>query len=293
MAMLILTPFQATSVLNGKTQKQYHGAFRHPISVSFGTSKIAPFPFLIRKSRNILQPSKNGSPTPHTPFLRYKNYTENCYPQPWWYQKDEHTSPTWRPCLAPLTVLSYLTPHPETLNAILNGGNNSFNPPPSYDLYQSLQQSWTSMHTPTPALESASLSQLGTDGVPGYLPQVGNLKEGTSDGRRPWDSNSSPGSSSAKQQQEPISRSMETTWGLLKDGGRGGAGTDKPTRSSIVYTSCQESTIALYTCDMSQVQKTQQTSLLMESTPIHLLLPRIPIPKEIVEIVKYVTDLHQ
>ena len=47
---------------------------------------------------------------------------------------------------------------------------------------------------------------------------------------------------------------------LLKDGGRGGAETSRPMQCSAAFTNYQESTIALYTRDMSQVQKIQQTS---------------------------------
>ena len=170
---------------------------------------------------------------------------ESYYTPPWWCQKDEHTLPTWRPCLPPLTVISYLTPHPETLNR---------------------QQSWTNMHTLMPALELALLLLLVTGGEPGSSFQAGNQKVETFDGLRLLGLNFSPNSSSVNHQQGTISRSMETTWGLLRDGGKGGVEISKQMQSSAEFTSYHKSTRALYTCDMSQVQKIQQTSPLMEST---------------------------
>ena len=59
---------------------------------------------------------------------------------------------------------------------------------------------------------------------------------------------------------------METTWGSLRDGGKGGVEISKPMQYSAKFTNYHESTIALYTCGMSQVQKIQQTSPLVEST---------------------------
>src|SRR5260221_11350196 len=99
----------------------------------------------------------------------------------WWLLKDERISPTWRPCLPHSTiVLSYLTPHPETLNAILNGGNSSFIHPPLYDPSPNQQLSSTAVHIPTPVLVSASLSLLEKDGVPGDLSQDGKGRAETS-----------------------------------------------------------------------------------------------------------------
>ena len=78
------------------------------------------------------------------------------------------------------------------------------------------------MHTSTPALGSASLSLLVTGGEPGGSFQAGNQKVETLDGLRLLGSNFSPNSSSVNHQQGTISRSMETTWGSLSDGGKGG-----------------------------------------------------------------------
>ena len=60
---------------------------------------------------------------------------------------------------------------------------------------------------------------------------------------------------------------METTQELLKDGGRAGAETSKQTLSSVGFTSCQASTIVLYTCDMSEAPIIQQMDPPMENTP--------------------------
>jgi hypothetical protein len=101
MVMSILTFCQAALESNGKTQRQSLGVFRHPTSVLFGTLKIAQFPFQRKRSRNTSQPSKNGSYMPHTPSSKYKDYMESYYTPPWWCQKDEHTSPIWKPCSPP------------------------------------------------------------------------------------------------------------------------------------------------------------------------------------------------
>ena len=117
-----------------------------------------------------------------------------------------------------------------------------------------------------PALESASLSLLVTGGEPGGSFQAGNQKVETLDGLRLLGLNFSPNSSSVNHQQGTISRSMETTWGSLRDGGKGGVEISKQMQSSTEFTSYHKSTIALYTHNMSQVQKIQQTSPLVEST---------------------------
>ena len=114
--ILRLIVYQTDSESNGKTPSQFLGVFEHHTWVLSGTSKTVLYLFLNKRSKNTLQPSKNGNYVPNIPSLKYKNYMESYYTPPWWCQKDEHTLPTWRPCWPPLTVLSYLTPHPETLN---------------------------------------------------------------------------------------------------------------------------------------------------------------------------------
>ena len=249
-----------------KIQRQFLGVSSLCSWASYGTLKIAQYLSQRIRNRNISQPLKSGSYFLRIPSSKYKSYTESYYTPPWWCQKDERTSPTWRPCSLPLTVHSFLTPHPETLNMILNGGNNSFARPLSYEPSQNQQQSQIDRHTLTPALELASLLLLEIDGKHGGLSQGGNQRAGTSYGPRLLDSSFSPYAFSASLQQGLISSSMETSWGSSRDGGKGEAKISKPMQSSTAFTSCQESTIALYIHDTSQVLKIPLTSHPVEYT---------------------------
>src|SRR6202044_2160782 len=125
--------------------------------------------------------------------------------------RDERTSPTWRPCSPPLAVHSYLTPHPETLRASLNGGNSSFARPLSSGASLNRHLSWIGVYTLTQAQESASLLLLGRDGELGTSYQGGIRRAETLVGPRPLDLNSLPSSSSASRQLELTSRPTETT----------------------------------------------------------------------------------
>ena len=134
MGMRKLTIYCIALELYGKSPKPHHSDFKSHTWVLHGILRTKLSLFQSKINGSILGQFKNGKQDSCTPSLKSSKYMENCYMQHWSSQQDMLISPTWRPCLeSSIIVLLYPTPHPMTLQVILDGGRNSYNNSPSCD----------------------------------------------------------------------------------------------------------------------------------------------------------------
>ena len=140
-------------------------------------------------------------------------------PQSWFLV--EHTSPSWKPCLARMvTILSLNAPHPSKQLMTLNGKSSVSPSLPALDKswvhpkYSTLLPSWMQA-----CLLGLALS-LKADGEPGASVQGGRQTAEILVGLSPSASNSLYATSSLNAPKPPFLRYTETTGVLSKDGGR-------------------------------------------------------------------------
>ena len=101
----------ALSELRGSHRKIFHSAQSHPSLGSTGTWPTVRSRYLSRRRISTWLPSRNGNRHQSTIYTKYRGYTASCsmLPQSWF--PVEHTSPSWRPCLArTVAILSLNTP---------------------------------------------------------------------------------------------------------------------------------------------------------------------------------------
>ena len=144
------------------------------------------------------------------------------------FPQDEHTSLTSKSCFqVSILILSCHTPHPAIRPMTLNGGLLSSNHQLSQDLSQAPNQSQTYKLSQMLVQASESASRSDNSGGHGAYSQTGTLMAETSDGQRRLVLSSLPSLSSHPAVSALITRSMETTKELWKDGGRVGVETDR------------------------------------------------------------------
>jgi hypothetical protein len=215
-----------------------------------------------RKRRSIFSRSRNGEHRGSTPWQRPRSSMGNYHMPPWLTQKEDLTSPTWKPSSEFSTIiLTFLAPHPDSFQTTSTGG-----PPnsPNQMLEEAFQQRTksmmsllTQMQAPAQALESSSEK----GGGPGDFSQVGTRTKETSGGPKPWASNSSHEPlPTLVQQTKNTSRSTEITKELSRVGREAAAETLVSTRfSNILQNSC-EMRASPSTQDMFAAPKTLQTA---------------------------------
>ena len=266
--MATLMPYLRIWASPGKLQKTFPSV-TWPLSLaSPGTSPIARLACQIARRRNTFKPSRNGSQSRNTHWMRYKNYTANYYMLATSYPRDVLTSPTWKPSWghATVTVLSACVPHPAELQAIYSGGRKDSPNQQLSGTSPALLPLSTPMLTQMLALKLVLGSQLATGGEPGDCYQAGKLTAGTLAGWKLLASGSSSSLSCQPHLQACTSRSLGTTEEWLKAGGRAGAETSPPTKFSSTSMPSQKCKTSISTHDMFPAKKIQQMALPTEST---------------------------
>ena len=153
--------------------------------------------------------------------MKYKGYTASfsMLPQSWF--PVEHTSPSWKPCLACMvTILSLNTAHPSKQLTTLNGGSSVSPSLPTLDKSQVHPKYLTLLPSQMQACLPGSALSLKADGEPGTSFQGGRQMAEILAGLSPLASNSLYATSLLNVPKPPFLRHTETTGVLLKDGGR-------------------------------------------------------------------------
>ena len=247
---------------DGKRPRPYPLGRKFRTWASFGISRRARSAYWRTRGPSIWRPSRNGRTSAPTICSKHSSYMGSFTTPPRSSSPAVLTSPAWRPCWPPvIVVLSYRAPHPGTLQAIWNGGSSGLASQTSPPQSRNPNPSSTSKPSQTQARESALPSQWAGVGARGDCPPVGIPRAETSSGLRPSASNFSPSSYSQSQREEITSRSMGTTEGSSRVGGKGQAPINPPTKSSDVFSNHRRTMAALYTQDTSLALKTPQTPL--------------------------------
>jgi len=228
-----LTPYQIIWAFLGKLQKLFPSAQWFHTLVLAGIWTQRRLLSLTPKNRSTWPALKNGAIVPLTPWHKFKVFMANFFTRAWWPEKDEHTSPHWRPCLAhPITVLSFHTPHLTALHKTLNGGAGFSTSPTSPGMFLAPSSSTTSKPTPMPAQVWVSASSSATDGGHGNFSQAGRQIAMKSAGLKLSASSSSSERSAIlfAAHRNNTSKSLVTTEVSLKAGGKAAAETNPQTR---------------------------------------------------------------
>src|SRR6266702_1005844 len=242
---------------DGRPPSLFPSRPRFPTSVSGGTCTRTSSPSSRTKGPDTWLPSSNGKAGVHTTFSEHKNYMESSSMHLWSCQQDALTSLAWRPCSLPSTItFSYCTPLPVTLRVILGGESSSLADPNLRGPSQSPAPLSTMTPIPTQALASEWQSRSAQDGGHGDWLLVGSPKVKTSNGPKPSVSNFSSSVYAHCLARASTSKSMETTEGSLRGGGRSPVPTNPPTASSATSSSYLRAAIGQYTQNTSQVHKT-------------------------------------
>jgi hypothetical protein len=165
-----------------------------------------------------------------TRWTMRKSCTESYYMPATFCQPDARISPTWKPSweFATVTVLSAHAPHPAELRAIFSGGKRGSPNLPSSETFLDPSPSLMPTLTQMLALRLVSASQWATDGEPGGSYQGGKPTAGTSAGQKQSVSGSSFSHLHQPYPEALTPKSLETTEGSLRAGGRAEA-RNKPT----------------------------------------------------------------
>jgi hypothetical protein len=229
-----------------------------PILVSSGTWIPVSSTCLLRRRRNTwlpLQSGRRGAPT----TSKHRNCTGSSCTLPWSFLLDAPTSPAWRPCWEPSTIiLSYHAPHPGTHKATWDGGSNSSISQSSQDPIQHPNPLSTTRPTQMQAPGSVWSSLSAKDGVHGSSLLGGNPRAGTSNRPKPLVLSYSPSVYVQYLAKASTSGSMGTIRELSRAGGRNAVPISPPTTFSVVSSSYRRNMIGLYTQDTSRVPRTPQ-----------------------------------
>ena len=254
-------PFPTPWVSHGRWRKTFPLAKWPPSLVFPGTSPITQSVFQTARRRNTSTLFQSGRRNPDTPWTKHKNSMGSYYTHATSFPLVAPTSPAWRPSSGFVTiVLSTHVTHPFELRAIYPGGRRDSHGQLSSDL--SLAPSLSSMLMLTQMLAQRLVlgSQSGAGGELGSSSQDGKPMVGTLVGQRWWDSGSSSSLYPRLPPEAPTSKSLGTTEGSSKVGGRAEVVTNPQMKSSSTSMPSLKCRTSISIQDTCPAKKTQQTA---------------------------------